>query len=130
MKFRFMGTVKHDIEAATFKEAKEMFEVAEEREFKFEKLVRSAISGEFDGLRFGGGGLEFDHLRPKEPDDSPRAINRKASFRYGEKIVNVRIPERELEVVLVVDSTDSTKFGSTVCSKKEYMFSFMENFLL
>ena len=51
-----------------------------------------------------GSGSEFADLRPYQPGDDPRSLNWRVSSRAGSLWVNERHPERNGDVVLVVDA--------------------------
>ncbi len=61
-----------------------------------------------------GGGLEYADLRAMQPGDDPRQINWRATARRGETWVNERHPERNSDVVLVVDTLAEPRRGVEV----------------
>jgi uncharacterized protein (DUF58 family) len=54
--------------------------------------------------RAKGDGIEFSEIRPFVPGDRVRRINWRASARRGELVVNELHPERNTDVVLLLDS--------------------------
>ncbi len=61
-----------------------------------------------------GPGLEFADLREFETGDDPRQINWRASARRGELWVNDRHPERNSDVVLLIDALPEARRGVEV----------------
>ncbi len=61
--------------------------------------------------RWRGPGLEFADLREFETGDDPRRINWRASARRGELWVNDRHPERNSDVVLLIDALPEARRG-------------------
>lgn len=60
--------------------------------------------------RRAGDGIEFAEVRPLAPGDDPRRLNWRVMARRGGQWVNARHPDRNSDVVLVVDtSTDSRR---------------------
>jgi len=62
------------------------------------------------GLR--GFGLEFSDIRPFRPGDDPRSLNWRVSTRLGDLWVNERHPERNGDVLLLVDARYAQGAGS------------------
>ena len=60
-----------------------------------------------------GEGIEFADLRPYASGDDPRRINWRASARRGHPWVNERHPERNSDVVLVVDPLAGLRVDTT-----------------
>jgi uncharacterized protein (DUF58 family) len=80
------------------------------------RLLRPAETQLYSGdelARTKGEGLEFADLRPFMFGDRVRRINWRASARRGELWVNEQHPERNLDVVLFVDSFAEVRRGST-----------------
>lgn len=61
-----------------------------------------------------GEGIEFADLRPLAPGDDPRQINWRATARRTEVWVNDRHPERNSDVVLLVDTLAEPRRGVEV----------------
>jgi uncharacterized protein (DUF58 family) len=69
----------------------------------FSAVELQASSGN-EVARAAGDGIEYADLRDFVPGDRVRAINWRASARRGQLVVNERHPERNTDVVLLVDS--------------------------
>jgi len=80
------------------------------------RLLRPAETQLYSGdelARTKGEGLEFADLRPFMFGDRVRRINWRASARRGELWVNEQHPERNVDVVLFVDSFAEVRRGSS-----------------
>jgi uncharacterized protein (DUF58 family) len=71
----------------------------------------SPMLGRYDSL-FRGHGIEFAEVRAYEPGDPFQAIDWKVTARMGRPFVKRFVEERELTVMLLVDVSRSTDFGS------------------
>ena len=79
------------------------------------RLLRPAETQLYSGdelARTKGEGLEFADLRPFAFGDRVRRINWRASARRGELWVNEQHPERNVDVVLFVDSFAEVRHGA------------------
>lgn len=68
-----------------------------------------------------GSGFEFDQIREYHPGDDIRFIDWSASARSNELLVKEYIEERSRRVLLCVDISRSSLFGSGTSSKREFM---------
>lgn len=69
---------------------------------------------------FKGKGLEFEDYRAYTTDDDAKQIDWRASKRAGQLIIKLFKEERELDVFIILDTSDSMIFGSTEKLKMEY----------
>ena len=79
------------------------------------RIVRPVSTQLFTGnevARQKGDGLEFADLREFVPGDRLRSINWKASARRGDLIVNERHPERNADVILLLDTFADARRGN------------------
>ncbi len=74
-------------------------------------LVQNVFSGEYKSV-FKGRGMEFDEVREYMPGDDVRSIDWNVSARTNHLYVKRFVEERELTVVLVVDASGSSEFGT------------------
>jgi len=81
------------------------------------KEVETVFSGAYHSV-FRGRGSQFDQVRPYQEGDPIRDIDWNVTARTGEPYIKIFTEERELTVVLVVDTSLSGLFGS-VRSKRE-----------
>lgn len=82
------------------------------------KLVDQLVGGDYRSI-FRGQGVEFAELRPYCEGDDIRNIDWKVYARTREPFVKVFREERELQVMLLVDTSGSLNFGSVNLTKAE-----------
>lgn len=80
-------------------------------ELRTRKLVNDSFAGSYHAI-FKGRGIEFDAVRPYEPGDDIRSIDWNVTARAGEPFVKRFVEERELTVMLVIDTSASSFFGT------------------
>jgi uncharacterized protein (DUF58 family) len=81
-------------------------------------LVSDLFAGEYHSV-FKGRGMEFAEVRQYQPGDEVRTIDWNVTARTGEPYVKRFTEERELTVMLLVDASGSTRFGSARQFKQE-----------
>ncbi|MCH8901250.1 MAG: DUF58 domain-containing protein, partial [Chloroflexi bacterium] len=81
-------------------------------------LVDEVLAGQYS-TTFKGRGMEFEEVRPYQVGDDVRSIDWNVSARYAEPFVKVYREERELTVMLVVDTSGSHLFGTHQQLKRE-----------
>jgi uncharacterized protein (DUF58 family) len=74
-------------------------------------LVSDLFAGQYQAV-FKGRGMEFAEVRLYQPGDDIRTIDWNVSARTGVPHVKRYAEERELTVMLLVDASASTRFGS------------------
>jgi len=74
-------------------------------------VVQNIFAGEYKSV-FKGRGMEFDEVREYLPGDDVRAIDWNVSARMNHLFVKRFVEERELTVMLVVDISGSSEFGT------------------
>jgi uncharacterized protein (DUF58 family) len=87
-------------------------------ELRTRRLVNSLFAGEYRSI-FKGHGMEFAEVREYMPGDEVRSIDWNVSARMGRPFVKRYIEERELTVMLVVDLSGSSQFGTVSRFKAE-----------
>lgn len=80
-------------------------------ELKARRLVDSHALGGYESI-FRGHGIEFSEVRAYQPGDPFQAIDWKVTARMRRPFVKRFVEERELTVLLVVDASGSTGFGT------------------
>ncbi|MBN2159211.1 MAG: DUF58 domain-containing protein [Spirochaetes bacterium] len=75
------------------------------------KKINTLFMGEYHSA-FKGHGLSFDSVREYQYGDDVRSIDWNVSARMRHLFVKQYIEERELSVVLMIDMSGSTEFGS------------------
>jgi uncharacterized protein (DUF58 family) len=83
-----------------------------------ELLAKDLLSGAWHSC-FKGEGIEFEEVREYAQGDDFRTIDWNVTARMGNPYVKRFAEERELSVMLAVDISASTSFGSVGISKKD-----------
>jgi uncharacterized protein (DUF58 family) len=84
--------------------------------------TRRALSGAQVGdysTAIKGSGFEFDQIRPYQEGDDVRFIDWNSSARMNDLLVRQYLEERNRTILLLVDASQSTRFGSTEIFKSE-----------
>lgn len=82
------------------------------------KLVTDFLSGQYESV-FKGRGIEFDEVREYQPGDEIRTIDWNVTARMGHPFVKKYVEERQLTVMILLDASSSSHFGTTKRFKKE-----------
>ncbi len=75
------------------------------------RLVNTIFAGEYESV-FKGQGITFDEVREYQPGDEIRWIDWNVTARMGQTYVKKYVEERELVMMLLIDLSASTSFGS------------------
>ena len=89
-------------------------------EIKTRGLSRHLFTGGYHSA-FKGRGMSFSEVRVYQPGDDVRTIDWNVTARTGEPHVKIFEEERELTVMLVVDVSASSFFGTTGTTKQEML---------
>ncbi len=87
-------------------------------EVRTNRLVDDALAGRYASL-FKGRGMDFDRVRNYVPGDDVRTIDWNVTARTGDPHVKLFTEERELTILLMIDVSASSDFGSVADSKRE-----------
>lgn len=87
-------------------------------EVRTSRLVDDAMAGRYASV-FKGRGMDFDRVRDYVPGDDVRAIDWNVTARTGTPHVKLFTEERELTILLMIDVSASSDFGSTRETKRE-----------
>lgn len=82
------------------------------------KLAEDLLAGMYHSA-FKGQGMEFEEVREYQPGDDVRSIDWNVTARHNRPFVKSFREEREITVMLVVDVSSSTRFGSGKIRKRE-----------
>jgi len=82
------------------------------------RLVNESLAGEYHSV-FKGRGMEFEEVREYQHGDDIRTIDWNVTSRAGRPFVKRYVEERELTVMLLVDTSASGSFGSAGKTKGE-----------
>jgi uncharacterized protein (DUF58 family) len=103
-------------------------------EIKTKKLTNNLFAGQYHSA-FKGKGMVFSEVRKYVPGDDVRDIDWNVTAKLSEPYVKIFEEERELTMMLLVDVSASSLFGSSSMLKKEIIteicavlaFSAMQN---
>jgi uncharacterized protein (DUF58 family) len=96
----------------------EIIRKVKELEIKSKKLTAHLFTGEYHAA-FKGKGMRFREVREYAAGDDVRFIDWNVSARFGHPFTKVFEEERELTVMLLVDTSASNLFGTAVRRKKD-----------
>ena len=91
---------------------------------RIELSVRGTLDAVMTGAyhsSFKGNGMEFSEVREYVPGDDIRSIDWNVTARTGTPYVKKFVEERELTMLLMVDASSSSEFGSGLEMKGEVM---------
>ena len=96
----------------------EIIKKVRELEIKSKKITTDLFTGEYHSA-FKGKGMLFKEVREYAPGDDIRFIDWNVSARFGHPFSKVFEEERELTVMLLVDISASSLFGTVHATKKD-----------
>ncbi len=99
-------------------EAKELLKKVRKIEIKTKMLSNQIFAGEYHSA-FKGKGMTFSEVREYQYGDDIRNIDWNVTARFNHPYVKVYEEERELIVMLLIDMSGSTDFGTQKQFKKE-----------
>lgn len=97
---------------------KEVLRKVRRIEITTSKLVTDFLTGQYESV-FKGRGIEFDEVREYQPGDEIRSIDWNVTARMGSPFVKKYVEERQLTVMILLDASSSSSFGTTKRFKKE-----------
>ena len=97
---------------------KEILKKIQRIEIFTNRLVNTVFAGEYESV-FKGQGITFDEVREYQAGDEIRTIDWNVTARMGQVYIKKYVEERELVMMLVVDMSASTSFGSIAETKAE-----------
>jgi uncharacterized protein (DUF58 family) len=96
----------------------EILKKVRELEIKSKRLTRHIFTGEYHSA-FKGRGMSFREVREYYPGDDIRFIDWNVSARFSHPFSKLFEEERELTMMLLVDVSASSLFGTVHATKKE-----------
>ena len=90
-----------------------------ELEIRSKRLTTHLFAGEYHAA-FKGKGMRFREVREYYPGDDIRFIDWNVSARFSHPFTKVFEEERELTVMLLVDISRSSLFGTVGCRKRDF----------
>ena len=97
---------------------KEILKKIQRIEIFTNRLVNTVFAGEYESV-FKGQGITFDEVREYQVGDEIRTIDWNVTARMGQAYIKKYVEERERVMMLVVDVSASTSFGSIAETKAE-----------
>ncbi len=97
---------------------KELIRKIQRIQIRTKRMVSDVFSGEYHSV-FKGRGMEFDEVREYQPGDEVRDIDWNVTARFGRPFIKKFVEERELTVMLLVDASGSSWFGTRERFKNE-----------
>src|SRR5207237_6818669 len=82
------------------------------------RAVEDPLGGAYRSV-FKGTGIAFEEVREYQPGDEIRSIDWNVTARMGHPFVKRYIEEREMTVILMLDSSASMAFGTVQQSKRD-----------
>ena len=89
----------------------EILEQVRRLELRMRRLVNSRFAGEYRSV-YKGQGMEFSEVREYQPGDEVRSIDWNVTARLQRPFVKCYVEERELTVLLLIDCSASSHFGT------------------
>ncbi len=105
-------------DAETEARATEILARVRRMEVRTSRLVDDTMAGRYASV-FKGRGMDFDRVRNYMPGDDVRTIDWNVTARTGDPYVKLFTEERELTILLMIDVSASSDFGSVADSKRE-----------
>jgi uncharacterized protein (DUF58 family) len=96
----------------------EILKKVRELEIKSKRLTRHIFTGEYHSA-FKGRGMSFREVREYYPGDDIRFIDWNVSARFNHPFSKLFEEERELTVMLLIDVSASSLFGTVLARKKD-----------
>ena len=97
---------------------KEILKKIRRIEISTNRLVNNIFAGEYESV-FKGQGMEFEEVREYQPGDEIRTIDWNVTARMGQPYIKKYVEERELVMMLLVDTSASADFGTHQRTKAE-----------
>ena len=97
---------------------KELFKKIKKIEIRTKLLVTEAMTGGYNSI-FRGYGMEFQEVREYYPGDDYRIIDWNVTAKHSIPYVKQFREERQLNVMLLIDSSGSLEYGSADSTKSE-----------
>ncbi len=106
------------LDAETEARAVDILRRVRRMEVRTTRLADDTMAGRYASV-FKGRGMDFDRVRNYVPGDDVRAIDWNVTARTGDPYIKLFTEERELTILLMIDVSGSSDFGSTADSKRE-----------
>ncbi|MFH1061969.1 MAG: DUF58 domain-containing protein [Candidatus Omnitrophota bacterium] len=97
---------------------KEVLDKIRRIQIKTSRMVNDVFAGQYHSV-FKGKGMEFDEVREYQPGDDIRSIDWNVTARMGHPYIKKFVEERQLTVMLIMDASGSSYFGTQNKLKSE-----------
>ncbi|MBU1086842.1 MAG: DUF58 domain-containing protein [Candidatus Omnitrophica bacterium] len=97
---------------------KEVLDKIRRIQIKTSRMVNDVFAGQYHSV-FKGRGMEFDEVREYQPGDEIRTIDWNVTARMGHPYIKKFVEERQLTVMLMIDASGSSYFGTQHKLKSE-----------
>ncbi len=87
------------------------------------RLIGNLFNGIFSSYQNALHGLELDELRQYQPGDDFRSIDWKTTARTGRPYVRVKLVDKRVTILFLIDKSRSEKFGSFINTKEDVQSS-------
>lgn len=84
-----------------------------------QRLIGNFFDGTFSSYLNAPHGLELDELRQYQPGDDLRSVDWKATAKTGKLHVRMKLVDKRVTIIFLVDKSRSGKFGSFVHTKED-----------
>ena len=84
-----------------------------------QRLIGNLFGGVFSSYLNAPHGLELDELRQYQPGDDARSIDWKATAKTGKLHSRLKLVDKRVAIVFLIDRSLSEKFGTFVATKEE-----------
>lgn len=101
-------------------DTKELLKKVKTIELKTRGLTKQVFSGEYHSA-FKGRGMAFSEVRDYHYGDDVRSLDWNVTARFNSPFIKVFEEERELNIMLLIDISESNNFGQKERTKKELM---------
>lgn len=101
-------------------DTKELLKKVKTIELKTRGLTKQVFSGEYHSA-FKGRGMAFSEVRDYHYGDDVRSLDWNVTARFNSPFIKVFEEERELNIMLLIDISESNNFGQKERSKKELL---------
>ena len=90
-----------------------------------QRLIGNFFDGTFSSYLNAPHGLELDELRQYQPGDDLRSVDWKTTAKTGKLHVRMKLVDKRVTIVFLVDKSRSEKFGSFINTKEDVQSSIL-----
>ena len=90
-----------------------------------QRLIGNFFDGTFSSYLNATHGLELDELRQYQPGDDLRSVDWKTTAKTGKLHVRMKLVDKRVTIVFLVDKSRSEKFGSFINTKEDVQSSIL-----